>query len=117
MYPEGHHPVKIDCALDGHSPVEPDGLRWKRVPTVQYYFIDFEKAISFRPDEQHLVIGAKGNAPERSNSVAYDPFKADVFDLGVVYRDHVVSRQCTDRIADVDEYDSNLPNCALSSPA
>ena len=117
MYPKGHHPVRIDCAPDGHSLVQPDGLRWKRVPLVQYYFIDFEMAIAFSPGEQHLMIGTQGNAPELSNSVAYDPFKADVFSLGTVFREHVVSRERTDRIANVDKYDSHLPNCVHSSLA
>lgn len=115
MYPNGHHPVRIDCALDGYTPVKPDGLRHKRAPVVQYYFIDFERAITFRPGEQYLMIGTQGNAPELSNSVPYDPFKADVFSLGTVFREHVVSPQRTDRITNADEYYSHLPNCDQSS--
>ncbi len=71
---------------------------------IRYYIIDFEFAVRFAPDskpEDRKVSGlpilkrgydhpddyGRDLAPEIVTQESYDPFKADVFQLGTMFRD------------------------------
>ncbi|TFY54583.1 hypothetical protein EVG20_g9647 [Dentipellis fragilis] len=86
LYPKGHHPVRREFLPDAIHVVSP----LSRVDNpVRYFFIDFGMSSRFAPGASRLVIGAKGRdqeLPELSHDVSYDPFKADVFILGNVYK-------------------------------
>lgn len=86
LYPQGHHPIRLDYTADGIYDAAP--LSRTDRP-VRYYFIDFGLSTRFRPGESPLVYGTKGrdkDPPELSNEVPYNAFHLDVFLLGNVYK-------------------------------
>ena len=110
MYPEGFHPIRLDC--------HPRDLRrWAPVRSrddvpVTYYFVDFGISSQFQPsDTDRLVVGTLGldqDVPELSDEVPYDPFKVDIFILGNFFSQEFVGVSiprplycvaCTHRIA------------------
>ncbi|KDR80043.1 hypothetical protein GALMADRAFT_136599 [Galerina marginata CBS 339.88] len=57
----------------------------RSVAPVRYYFIDYETAQRFSLGEQCVgIMGQERNVPEMSDTVPYDPFKLDVYQLGAV---------------------------------
>ncbi|KAG8945125.1 hypothetical protein FRC04_001191 [Tulasnella sp. 424] len=58
---------------------------------VRYYFIAF----GISTHNQDLTVGSDGQepAPELSDNVPYDPYKLDVYILGMVYRRFLLERQ------------------------
>ncbi|KDR79995.1 hypothetical protein GALMADRAFT_1174063 [Galerina marginata CBS 339.88] len=57
----------------------------RSVGPVKYYSIDYETARHFFPGEKCTgVMGQNRNVPEMSETVPYDPFKLDVYQLGAI---------------------------------
>jgi hypothetical protein len=58
----------------------------RSVAPLKYYFIDFETSRQYSSDDQNpLCVGICGqarNVPEMSETVPYNPFKLDVYQLG-----------------------------------
>ena len=85
LYPQGHHPARLNFSPDGTHEVSP--LTRQDHP-VKYYFIDFGLSSRFQPGDSFLVVGTQGRdkePPELSDTVPYNPFPLDVFVLGNVY--------------------------------
>lgn len=85
LFPEGHHPVRLDYAPDGLFQIQP--LNRQDHP-VKYYFIDFGLSSRFEPHDIPLVVGTKGRdkePPELSDTEPYNPFPLDIYILGDVY--------------------------------
>lgn len=85
LYPQGHHPVRLNFTPDALYEVAPLARAGN---SVQYYYIDFDLSVRFAEGEPRLVVGDVGRedkVPELSNDVPYDPFKVDIFALGHLY--------------------------------
>lgn len=96
LYEEPFHPFYQSRALDGKRPIYPKYLRSQR--PVRYYFIDFGYAKWFRDDkEPRTVVGfrAREQTPEQMEGNPYDPFKADVYQLGAILRRDLIPRIST----------------------
>ncbi|KAI0323329.1 kinase-like protein [Cubamyces sp. BRFM 1775] len=85
LYPDGHHPVRINYTPDAIYKVTP-------LPRVEhrmkYYYIDFGLARRFPEGASTYVVGDVGrdtDVPELSSDVPYDAFKVDIFALGNLY--------------------------------
>lgn len=88
LYPEGFHPLLTDFLPDGTTIARPYTRASAPTP-VRYYFVDFGMSARIPRDAPRLVLGEEGadrEVPELSNTVPYDPFKADTFILGNVFR-------------------------------
>ncbi|KAG8721096.1 hypothetical protein FRC09_008498 [Ceratobasidium sp. 395] len=86
LYDEPFHPFHQQFSPDIKHPVWPKYLRSQR--PVRYYYIDFGYAKWFQdPDSPRALAGfhAKEAAPEQKSG-PYDPFKADVYQLGALLR-------------------------------
>ncbi|KAG8975789.1 hypothetical protein FRC05_004999 [Tulasnella sp. 425] len=90
LFPNGWHPQGRSFATDGtvlknHRPSR------AAVGGVRYYFIAF----GISTHNQDLTVGSDGQepAPELSDNVPYDPYKLDVYILGMVYRRFLLERQ------------------------
>ena len=91
LYPEGHHPVRIDDAPDGITDARPLS---RSNCQVRYYYIDFGLSALFEEGESPLVLGRTGRdkeIPELSNEVPYDAYRADIFALGNLYYKEFIS--------------------------
>ena len=85
LYPEGHHPVRMEFQPDGVLDAYPLA---RTNSQVRYFFIDFGLSELFEEGAPTLVIGCTGRdkqIPELSNEVPYDAYRADVFALGNLY--------------------------------
>lgn len=87
LYPLGWHPQEWEVLPNGKSMKRSDPSR-TAVGGVRYYFIDF--GISTKDETQVLGVDGQEPAPELSNDVPYDPFKLDVYILGMAYRHFLV---------------------------
>lgn len=110
VYPRGHHP-QLTRLLPDISGEAPFVRRIAARPPVKYYYIDFGISSKFSPDEKsRLVYGSLGRdqeVPELSNSIAYDPFKVDIFLIGNTLRQ---------MMHDVSSYSPFRPQLTLTSP-
>ena len=91
LYPEGHHPVRLDYAPDGIMDARPLS---RSNCQVRYYYIDFGLSTLFAEGESPLVLGRTGRdkeIPELSNEVPYNAYSADVFALGNLYYKEFIS--------------------------
>lgn len=88
LFPGGTHPRNL--YLDKSGLEEAKAIRRAAVPNLKYYFIDFGMSSHFEdPNGAHRVLGQDGqcqDVPELSSEVPYDPFPADVFILGDLYK-------------------------------
>ncbi|KAI0325868.1 kinase-like protein [Cubamyces sp. BRFM 1775] len=85
LFPDGHHPVRLDYTPDAVYPVSPLP---RAGHDIKYYYIDFGLACRFQEGESPYVVGDVGRdteVPELSSTVPYDPFKMDIFALGNLY--------------------------------
>jgi len=85
MYPEGFHPHAQYRAKGQGEPQDATALTRTQAPP-KYYLIDFGISTQFTDEETRFsVLGNEGRtrAPELSLKVPYDPFKVDVFGMGV----------------------------------
>ncbi|KAM5541462.1 hypothetical protein V8D89_005016 [Ganoderma adspersum] len=92
LYPEGHHPVRIESLPDGVLDAHPVA---RSNSHVRYVFIDFGLSEMFEEGESTLVTGYTGRdkeIPELSNEVPYDAYCADVFALGNLYHKEFLSK-------------------------
>ncbi|KAG8903695.1 hypothetical protein FRC01_009033 [Tulasnella sp. 417] len=83
LFPKSWHPQLRATFPDGREMKNPDPSR-TAVGGVRYYFIDF--GISSRDQDKVLGIDGQEPAPELSATVPYDPYKLDVYVLGMAYR-------------------------------
>ncbi|PSS05541.1 hypothetical protein PHLCEN_2v3743 [Hermanssonia centrifuga] len=92
LYPQGHHPVRINRALDGVQPA----VQTRRHETgVKYYFANFGMSTHFQHGDSPLVLGSFGgdhDAPELSDTIPYDAFKLDMFILGSFFYKELFDR-------------------------
>ncbi|KAG8997917.1 hypothetical protein FRB90_012409 [Tulasnella sp. 427] len=82
IYPEGWHPQSFLRARQYPKTLQPGSIR--DVEDMSYYFIDFGLATY----KQNLTTGMDGQerAPELSDIEPYDPYKLDVYILGMAFR-------------------------------
>lgn len=85
MFPKGWHPADLGRYPDGRTMSFTAGYTRTAVGGVRYYYIDFGLSTC----AQDLTTGTLGQvrAPELSATVAYDPYKLDVYGLGQTYRE------------------------------
>ncbi|KJA25556.1 hypothetical protein HYPSUDRAFT_37553 [Hypholoma sublateritium FD-334 SS-4] len=61
----------------------------RSVAPLAYYFIDFEASVRFPPEEKNPrcvgIFGQEPSVPELSDTVPYDPFMVDVYQLGSIF--------------------------------
>ncbi|CAE6361396.1 unnamed protein product [Rhizoctonia solani] len=96
LYDEPFHPFHQDFSLDRKRQIRARYLRSQR--PIRYYFIDFGYAKWFRdPNEPRIVRGsrARERTPEQLGGNAYDPFKADVYQLGAILRRDLIPQYPT----------------------
>ncbi|KAH9478393.1 hypothetical protein JR316_0008847 [Psilocybe cubensis] len=100
VLPKGFHHANASCQPDGKTPIEFNDRCL--VGTVRYYLIDYETADIFPPGT--LCIGRYGqekDVPEMSDTVPYDPFKLDVYQVGCVIRTLIEEYEGLDFLAPV----------------
>lgn len=87
LYPSGWHPAAPFLNKDGITdlPREPSITA---VGGVRYYFVDYGLS-SHRKSSVTGVFGVE-NAPELSQTVPYDPYKLDVYILGMLFKEFVL---------------------------
>lgn len=86
LIPCGFHPSRDFLQPDGKTRVS--CLRRCEVSPVRYYFIDFEFSMKFPDLETARVTGRWGqikDIPEMQNPDPYNPFKADVYQVGASF--------------------------------
>ncbi|KAI0077838.1 hypothetical protein K474DRAFT_1707019 [Panus rudis PR-1116 ss-1] len=92
LFPQGHHPVRMDYTEDALW----DAPSLSRIDhPVKYYFVDFGISSRFRPGENPLVVGEVGRdkePPELSKEIPYNPFMLDIYILGNVYQKEFVEK-------------------------
>lgn len=95
LYTEPFHPFFQTRALDGQRPLYPAYLRSQK--PVRYYYIDFGYAKWFKGGEDRKVLGwkAREQTPEQAEGIPYDPFLADVYQLGAIIRRDLIPRIST----------------------
>jgi len=93
MYPQGFHPVRLNNNTDGmgRAPCIP-----RSSASVRYYYIDYGMSVHhpLGPGSE-LVVGSQGRdreVPELSKTIPYDPFKADIFIIGNLFRRHLYDK-------------------------
>lgn len=88
LYPAGFHPIQQNWSPDYTSSAR---VLPRTTSNVKYYFTDFGISRRFEADDDNrLVVGNKGldqTLPELSDTVHYDPFKADIYLLGNVFKE------------------------------
>lgn len=87
LYDEPFHPFNQHLSLDGKRSIYPKYLRSQK--PIKYYYIDFGYAKQFKDTgEPHILVGSRARepAPEQLSGNAYDPFKADIYQLGAIIR-------------------------------
>ncbi|KAG8913703.1 hypothetical protein FRC01_004418 [Tulasnella sp. 417] len=82
LYPEGWHPQAYLRTPDFKKILAPRAIR--EVERVSYYLVDF----GLSTHRQSLTLGLAGqeDAPELSEKISYDPYKLDVYILGMAYK-------------------------------
>lgn len=91
LYDQPFHPVDQDFTIDGKHQIQPKYQRAQR--PIRYYYIDFGYAKWFQdPNEPRLVVGsrARERTPEQLSGEPYDPFKADIYQLGALLRRNLI---------------------------
>ncbi|EIW54112.1 uncharacterized protein TRAVEDRAFT_132053 [Trametes versicolor FP-101664 SS1] len=86
LYPQGHHPVRMDSSIDAIDELKP--LRRIDVQ-IKYFYVDFGLSVKFPPGGSSQVVGKLGrdaSVPELSWTTPYDAYKADVHALGTVFQ-------------------------------
>lgn len=82
LYPDGHHPVRLEASLDALYDVTPLPRTGR---SIRYYYIDFGLSVRFPKGAPSLVVGDVGRdaeVPELSPDVPYDAFPVDIYALG-----------------------------------
>ncbi|KAG9087558.1 hypothetical protein FRC06_002478 [Ceratobasidium sp. 370] len=92
LYDEPFHPYNQRLTLDTKRPIYPKYLRSQR--PIRYYYIDFGYAKWFRnPQTPRTLTGshAREPTPEQVGGEPYDPFKADIYQLGAIIRRDLIT--------------------------
>lgn len=103
IFPCGWHPQKPSSLPDGVHLVDAFPSR-TAVGGVRYYFIDF--GISSLNETMVYGLSGQERAPELSMEIPYDPFKLDVYVLGMAYRRFLLAvsrfslQRCFDSLTD-----------------
>lgn len=87
LYDEPFHPFLQHRTLDGKRFIHPRHLRSQK--HIRYYYIDLGYAKWFRDDRApRMLVGARARerAPEQKRGQPYDPFLADIYQLGALIR-------------------------------
>jgi len=87
MFPKGWHP-QSPTQLPNNAAMTHHIDSRTAVGGVRYYFIDF--GISTRGEDSTLGFDGRERAPELSNDVPYNPYKLDVYVLGMMYQHFLV---------------------------
>ncbi|KLO13856.1 hypothetical protein SCHPADRAFT_940066 [Schizopora paradoxa] len=90
MFPRGFHPTDYTRDRSGVGLIKYIP-RYKASGHVRYYFSDFEYSLRIERDPKRIVGlwypgGSDAVAPEWTDRVIYDPFPADVFVVGKVFK-------------------------------
>ncbi|KAF8691616.1 Protein kinase domain, partial [Rhizoctonia solani] len=88
LFEEPFHPFYQDHSLDAKRLIYPSYSRSEK--DVRYYFIDYGYAVWFPdPNAPRTAVGvdAREAAPEQKSGQPYDPFPADVYQLGKMIHD------------------------------
>lgn len=91
LYNKPFHPFQQHRSLDIKRPVAPKYTRSQK--SIRYYYIKFGLAKWFRdPTAPRTVTGQEAciQAPEQKLGRPYDPFVADVYQLGMVIRFDII---------------------------
>lgn len=92
IFPNGFHPCNTAKDRGGRRGVKTIP-RYKATGPIKYYFIDFGISRHYEEGKKHLVVGDDGadrEVPEMSDKDFYDPFPADVFILGNVFKKRIL---------------------------
>lgn len=89
LYPAGWHPQRWEVLPNGKSMKSGNPSR-TAAGGVRYYFIDF--GISSQNQDEVLGVDGQEPAPELSDNVPYNPYKLDVYILGMAYRHFLIER-------------------------
>ncbi|KAG9027082.1 hypothetical protein FS837_004389 [Tulasnella sp. UAMH 9824] len=87
LYPQGWHPQQWGFFPNGKPMRGADPSR-TAVGGVRYYFIDF--GISTKDQDEVLGIHGQELSPELSDTVPYNPYKLDVYILGMAYQHFLI---------------------------
>ncbi|KZV68674.1 hypothetical protein PENSPDRAFT_652984 [Peniophora sp. CONT] len=113
LYPNGHHPTKLDFTPDYRKVVRPLP---RAKHGVRYYYVDFGISSHIPSGSpSSLVTGIFGRnqkVPELSDTVPYDPFKVDIFSMGQVFE-----QTFTDTYANVKFLNSLIKSMTALDPA
>ncbi|KAG8998081.1 hypothetical protein FRB90_012386 [Tulasnella sp. 427] len=89
LFPSGWHPQRWDKLPNGKYMRNGDPSR-TAVGGVRYYFIDF--GISCQNQDEVLGLDGQELSPELSDVVPYNPYKLDVYILGMAYQHFLIER-------------------------
>ncbi|KAG8988001.1 hypothetical protein FRB94_001179 [Tulasnella sp. JGI-2019a] len=89
MFPEGWHPQNYLRKPDGQM-IKNQSPSRTAVGGVRYFLIDF--GISTLGEDQTVGLRGQEAAPELSEDVPYNPYKLDVYILGMAYQKFLVER-------------------------
>ncbi|KAG8990792.1 hypothetical protein FRB94_013099 [Tulasnella sp. JGI-2019a] len=87
MFPEGWHPQGYERKPDGQL-IKNSSPSRTAVGGVRYFFIDF--GLSSLREDSTVGFSGQERAPELSYDVPYDPYKLDVYVLGMAYKQLLV---------------------------
>ncbi|CAE7112436.1 unnamed protein product [Rhizoctonia solani] len=93
LYDEPFHPFLQAHSLDTKRLIYPRYRRSEK--KIRYYYIDLGYAKWFRdPNATRLVIGmnARESAPEQADGDPYDPFMADIYQLGAILQRDLIPK-------------------------
>ncbi|CUA67659.1 hypothetical protein RSOLAG22IIIB_07506 [Rhizoctonia solani] len=100
LYDEPFHPYYQTLSIDAKRPIYP---RYRRSDkNTRYYYIDLGYAKWFRdPSLPRLIVGmdAREPAPEQANGKPYNPFPADVYQLGAILRRDLIPVRISSQLA------------------
>ncbi|QRW27755.1 Tyrosine kinase specific for activated [Rhizoctonia solani] len=108
LYGEPFHPCDSQSSLDGKRRLK---VKRRFEAPVRYYFIDFGLSTRFPSlKDRRLVTGVKGReqrAPELLPAVPppYDPFKLDIFTIGMVFKENIVQKSWIPNTSPFDRQD------------
>lgn len=87
LYDEPFHPFFQHRSIDSKRPIYPRYRRYQK--NIRYYYIDLGYAKWFKDSTTPRTISgsrARERAPEQRRGQPYDPFAADVYQLGAMIR-------------------------------
>ncbi|TDL17193.1 hypothetical protein BD410DRAFT_581799 [Rickenella mellea] len=96
MYPDGFHPMFQVASRGFKGNRSARYVQRSDARSVKYYFIDFGLSSSFQDHSQTRLVTGRDcqlkDVPELSNDIPYDPFPVDIFLLGHLYNEFLISK-------------------------